>query len=472
MSKGVRELSIEDVVLIKRHLLFKDLKQKEIAFKFGVAPSVISKIKNGQRYKDVKIDENGNLIQQEEGILPEHFHIPSIEKEEKREKPIDDGTTSYRVEFIENYFKRTPKPNPYDEDATYIHYEAKSPKSKRFIGAIYNSRKGFFNNEWNDFISQIMFIVTKAVMTYIPVEREFDWSKVRTNGTKEYLTLNSYINKAIKHEIQEYANQINDTIKIERDGVKGWSSPSMSSLSKKASEEDGSATLGDSVTDSYWKMKKGYSRSHFLDFYTKNYERLLTKEQIKHLNVMKYYQHDRDDSYTIPYSQIPDKPYSQQSVEHNRRRIRKRIEDEYEKAPRVTLRQMAYEKEYEFWSGFMELIWIEDDRVYDQNRLMTLWLKQRKSYQYIDPLLWELTPEHVLSFKNSGSEMDSKTLYLISTYVENRMSELEQLINKWKKVVPLPIARVEEKIELDEEETAKFVSTPTGIYLIKGDRTN
>lgn len=480
MKKVIRELTVSEVAEIKWHLLKQDLKQKEIALKFGVTPSVISKINSGQRYKEIQIDENGDLIeQQKEEILPEHFNVPSFEEEEEREKAINDESTPFRVEFVSKYFKRKePRKDSYDEKATYIHYEPVSKKSRRFIFSLYRQYSGLFNREWSDFISQVMFVVTRITMTFEPREKDFDWTKVMTDGTKESSTLHDYINKAIRTEIQTYANEINETIKVERDGVIGWSTPSMTSLNQRANDEDDSAYIGDYVTTSYWHMEEGYLGSQFLDWYSENYKNLLTKGQIKYLNTMKYFERDRNDKYTVPYSKIPDvyKPYSQQAVEHNRRRIRERVEGAYEKVHPSTLRKMGFQKEYQFWTSFMDFVWIDDDRIDEQSRLLTAWLKQRVDSPYMTDMFWHLKPEHVLAFNRDRSEIAVNTLYIIVEYAEDRMKYLEKLIEREKKVAPFVRKFAERGQVHDEpEQTAaqskphRFVSTPSGIFHVKGD---
>jgi len=71
MARGITEmskpkknikLSLEDVISIKRHLLFKDLSGKEIALKFGISTSLVSSIKKGASYPKVQLDENGDYI--------------------------------------------------------------------------------------------------------------------------------------------------------------------------------------------------------------------------------------------------------------------------------------------------------------------------------------------------------------------------------------------------------------------------
>lgn len=60
-GKGVNHyrssLLIEQVIMIKELLKDKNNKQKEIAEKFNVSPKVISEIKSGKTYKEIKTDE-------------------------------------------------------------------------------------------------------------------------------------------------------------------------------------------------------------------------------------------------------------------------------------------------------------------------------------------------------------------------------------------------------------------------------
>lgn len=62
MAKKKKVLTIDDVVSIKRHLLFKELNGKEIAKKFDVTATTISRIKLGQQFAEVVLDENGDYI--------------------------------------------------------------------------------------------------------------------------------------------------------------------------------------------------------------------------------------------------------------------------------------------------------------------------------------------------------------------------------------------------------------------------
>ncbi|WP_203246319.1 helix-turn-helix domain-containing protein [Sporosarcina beigongshangi] len=489
------KLTIESVVLIKQHLMKKDLKQKEIALKFGVVPSVISKIKNGQRFSEVRIDEHGNYVRPEVvEILPEHFPIPSInEDEDKPLKGIEDGTTKHRVEFIEKYFRRKePEADPYDDKATHIHYEPVGKKSRRFIFGLYKQYGWLFNREWNDFISEVMLSVTKKVMTFIPNDKDFDWSKVMTDGTKESSILHANINKAIRTDIREYANQINDSIQVQQDGVVGWSKPDMSSLDKLVQIKEGTESLSDSagVTSSFWKMKEDYAGSQFLDWFSGNHEQLLTEGQVIYLNTMKYFQRDENDDYTVPYSEIPEayKPFSQQSVEHNRRRIRERVEIAYESVKPVTLRQLGHDKEIQFWSSYMDLVEIDDDRIDEQGRLLSGWILQRIDYKPMIEMFWQLDAVDVLAIHGSGSEISNNILYKITDYVEQRILYLEELKKKSEKVVPFKRVKSEYGGLTQEEyrkrenqrkadelkakqtgrnETVRFRSTPNGIYLIE-----
>lgn len=474
MSKIKRELSIIEVAQIKKHLLFKDMKQKEIASKFGVVPSLITKIKKGLIYKEVEIDADGQLIEEVVRDQPEDFILPPHQQEDKKDVAISDESTPLRVQFIENFFRRRdPKVNRYDDSATSIHYEPSDPYAKRYTGALYNSSKWLFNNEWDDFISQVMLIVTKTVMTYEPSDKSFAWKMVNTKGSKEYSSLCSFINKAIKYDLRKYANQINDSILVKQDGLKGYSKPSQSSLDKKVETEEGSVCLSEheGVQSSFWQMKEGYQGSHFLDWYSQNHENILTKGQANFMNVIKYFQREDTDSYTVPYNQLPEdyKPFTQQAIEHNRRRIRDRVEEAYYNERPITLRHMQFQKEYQFWSSFYELIWIDDERIDEQNRLMTNWIKQRIKTDYISLMTWHLSAEDVIQLNDSGSEIKASTLYSIVNFVEERKSYLEELLRKYEKIVPFPISdsNIEDDTLDGTEKNGKFVSTPTGIFLVE-----
>ncbi|MED4080879.1 hypothetical protein P4637_09460 [Halalkalibacterium halodurans] len=109
-------------------------------------------------------------------------------------------------------------------------------------------------------------------------------------------------------------------------------------------------------------MRDSYATSHFLDWFSKEREDILTKEQIRFLSIMKYFQRDRFDEYTIPYSQLPDKckPYSESARDHHKRRIKGRIENAYANAEKKSLREMAEDRELEFGAEFMEIVEIDD----------------------------------------------------------------------------------------------------------------
>lgn len=470
MSKIKRDLSILDVAQIKKHLMLNDLKQKEIAFKFGVVPSVISKIKNGQRYSEVKIDENGELLEQEvEQILPEHFYVPSMQMvEDEPLVKVDDESTIYRVQFIENYFRKTNKQDTFDESVTYVHYEPVSKISRRFIFALYKQHSFLFNKNWKDFISQVMYSTTKTVMTFMPTDNDFDWSMVMSDLTKESSILHDNINKAIKTDIAFYANQINGSIKVERDGKVGWSHAYTESLDKQLDINGDKTTVSDyeGVQTSFWNMKEKYTGSHFLEWYEGNYKQILTSGQIKFMNIMKYYQRDDNDTYTVPYREIPEKykPYTESSRDHNRRRIRERVESAYEQVTTVSLRKMGHTHEYEFWSGFIELAWMDDEHIEEQNRLLTTWLSQRISHSYIADMFWKMESHDVLAFREAGSELAAQSLYRIFDYAEKRMKQLEEWIKSDNKIIAFPTRR---KIEEVSTDVPRYVSTPSGIHLVK-----
>ncbi|MDN4607371.1 hypothetical protein P5G49_07725 [Sporosarcina sp. F6_3S_P_2] len=120
----------------------------------------------------------------------------------------------------------------------------------------------------------------------------------------------------------------------------------------------------------------------------------------------------------------------------------------------------------------MEWCWIEDERIDEQSRLMKTWLKSRVDNPYIVNMLWHFDSENVLAFRRAGSEMDSKTLYVVAEYAEERMKFLVKCIERESKIVPLVRKVEKEVIEQDEQiddEAVRFVSTPTGIFQVKRD---
>lgn len=447
MSKKA-DLTIDDVAAIKRHLMFKDLKQKEIAEKFNVAPSAISKIKNGHSHKDVEIDEFGNLIEEE--ILPENFHVPTDGSEEKKAEPIDDDTTPYRFKFVEEYFTKVGE-----------HYEPTNRHAKRLIGSLWKSQGWLFNYENDDFMSCVMASVTETVFTFKP-RGQFDWSNVFIAGTREQKTLHDNINKALRSDVNKYVNQLNDSYLVQIDGQKGWARPQVSSLDELIEVDEGSIPLVDELGSeaSHFNLNDDYVGSHFLNWFAESHKELLTNEQVRFLNVMKFYQRDSDDdSYTISYSQIDDKykPYTESSRDHHRRRIKKSVEDAYKDEVKQTLRQMKHERELEFWQSFIDLIELDDEQIDRQNELLSSWIKQRIDDDFMTSIFWQLDAKDVLNVRNAPSSgIIGVTLYKIVELIEHRVEHLNEFKNK---VVRFPVKResAEDRRKRENERIAQYL---------------
>lgn len=313
------KLRENDVVEIKRLLQKGELNNKQIGELFSVNGQQISRIKTGKRWGNVKIDENGNRIDNQ--ISPENFIVEVEEKEDKKIDIIDDETTQFRKDFIEGYFSKKSKD----------HYEPTSMMSKRFIGGIWNSKKWLFNNEWDDFISEVMLVTTNAVIEFKPKDINFDWSKINDESSKEHSTINSYINKAIKARLLDYANELNNSYLEQKDNVKEWKKVDVGSVDALIENDGAETAIIDTLSDehNFFKMKDNYVGSPFLNWFKGNYEDLLTDEQIRFLNVYKYYL-PFESSYVEPYSKIKNKPYTENQINHHIRRIRERVENAWQ----------------------------------------------------------------------------------------------------------------------------------------------
>ncbi|WP_339227823.1 hypothetical protein NSQ77_19920 [Oceanobacillus sp. FSL K6-2867] len=416
------KLNSNDVAKIKFLILQGELTQKQIGEQFGVASQQISRIKTGKRWAEVEIDDNGNHIQKEIEIVPENFKVNFVEDEPETVNIVDDESSQYRVKFINDYFHKK-------KGGVYPHYEPTAQKSKRFIGALWNSYKWLFNNEYNDFISEVMMATTEKVMTFEPKDKDFNWEYVKVAGTKEHLILNDNINKAIKTAIIEYANKINNSYKVESNGEISWMKPIVESIDVVNNNGEGDFPLIEELPNemNLFHMKNDYFGSQFLDWFSGEHLEFLTDGQIRFLNTTKYFQRDRDDNYVIPFSQLPDecKPYSQQAIDHNKRRIRMRTEEEYLKVEKLSLRELYDEKELKLLQGFIDIVEIDDDRIHKQNELLSKWLMEHIDNQFVEDILFEMDSDGILEIR-TGS-MSNMLLYKIAEMVEERVAYLESL---------------------------------------------
>lgn len=399
------KLTIDDVAEIKKYLMLGEMTQQEIADVFATTRKTISKIKN-----------NKYVVKEEIEIAPENYPVPYIEDDPKTITSVDDDTTPYRLKFVESYFIKKSK----------NHFEPSSKKSKRFIGALWNSNRWLFNNEWDDFISQVMMVVTEKVMTFEPLDKDFNWEYVEVAGTREHSIINDNINKAIKTAIIEYANHINNSYKVESNGEISWIKPVVDSIDAVTNNEDGDFPVIEVSNEmNIFHMKDDYFGSQFLDFFSENHEEILTTGQIKFLNTMKYFQRERDDKYIVPYSQLPEecKPYSQQAIEHNKRRIRLRTEEEYLKIKKLSLREHYYDKELMLLQSFMELVEIEDSKIHEQKDLMSKWLIEHLDNEFIEDILNDLDVESIIEIQSG--DISNLTLYKIADIVQKRANFLK-----------------------------------------------
>ncbi|MBS4207463.1 hypothetical protein [Bacillus sp. FJAT-50079] len=411
------KLSTEDVIEIKRLLagFGGKISQQKIADKFGVSRGTITDIRFNKTYKNVVIDENGNYINNEIEILPENFPVPIIEEVEEKESPIQDETKEYRVKFVEEYFVKKGK-----------RHEPNSKKSKSFIYSIWHSYKWLFNNEENDFMSEIMLSVTRTVMTFQPKDKYFDWSKVSTAGTREYSILHDNVNKIIKTDVKNYANEVNNNYSVKKDGQVEWLKPVVESFDTVLSGEDGDSSLIEFLSDemNHFHMKDDYFYSHFLDWFSNSHEDILTKDQIKFLNIMKFFQRDRDDEYLTPYSQLPDtcKPYSESAVGSMRHRLKHSTEEAYAVVEKKGLREMSIDKELKFWAEFMGIL-KDDGNLNEQNEILSKWVIEKKENNFMEKILFNVDADGILSIRKN--EISSKLLYKIVVLIENRIEELK-----------------------------------------------
>jgi hypothetical protein len=337
---------------------------------------------------------------------------------------VEDETTEYRMKFIEGYFKKKSK----------YSYIPTSVKSRRFINSIWGKNKWLFNDEWDDFISEIMLITTNVVMNFKPKDDGFDWSKVTISGTKEYRVLHDNINKAIKGDILKYANKINNNYSTKRNGKIEWHKPNVSSLDAPMENNDSDGgelieTLSDD--DNLFNLKNDYVGSHFLDWFSHEYEHVLTKGQVQFLAKMKYFQREPDDKYTIPYSQLPDgvKPYSETARNKQYGRIRERTEKAYEQVEKMGLREMGFDKEIDFWQEFIELIEIEDERLHKQNRLLSKWIKDHEDNHFVEDILFDFKADDILEIR-LNKVIPSSVLYKIVEMVKDRVDFLNMIRDK------------------------------------------
>ncbi|WP_416147911.1 hypothetical protein ACM26V_16900 [Salipaludibacillus sp. HK11] len=405
------------------------LTHKEISKLFGVARTAITRINSGERWSEIQIDENGNCRMEE--IAPENFPVYVEKEDETKITKIDDKTTEYRLQFLDDYFVKKIKDN--GRSSIVTQFEVSTPKSRRFIGSLWKSYGWLFNNENDDFMSMIMFSVTKKVMTFKPINSDFEWSKVVISGTKENTIMHDNINKIIKTDLHNYANKINNSYKVEIDGEAEWCKPVTKSLDEVASTEDGDFPLMDELGEesNLFYIRNDYIGSHFLDWFRGEHDKVLTAGQIRYLNVMKLFQRDRNDDYTIPYNQLPNecKPYTESAIDHNRQRLKKRVEDAYDQVPKLSLREMNYMKEINFFESFMEIVEIEDERIDEQNGLLEEWIKSRVDNDFLSNLLFEMDADDIVAI-NSSKRIKNKDLYKIVGLVENRIASLRSLLDE------------------------------------------
>lgn len=423
-SRFKEELLNQDIADIKYISMKKYLNQTELAKHFNVSTAVINDILHEQTYTHIVIDEFGDYVLDDE-ISPENFHVPSISIVEETEtvKRIDDETTEFRLKFIEGYFTKKGK-----------RYLPKSKISKSFIFKLWNTYEWLFNSEWDDFISETMSIVTITTFNYQPDFKPFRIEHLLISGTKEHSSINSYINKAIKAGLQDYANKINDSYAVQVNNVKGWAKPTVKSTDETFSNEEGELSLSDVIGEesNHFHLNENYTANFFMDWFSKNKEKILTYEQMKFLKIISLYQRDNTyDKYTIAYTHIPeeDKPYSESAIGSMRERIKTSVEDVWEKTEEKSLRQMRFEREIGFWQEFIRLVKIKDDCVPVQNRLLSKWLIKRLNYEFMEDVLFSLSAEDVLSIRND-KEIRALTLYKIADYVVKRIEYLKGLDSK------------------------------------------
>lgn len=213
------KLKVDDVVKVKR-MLQQKYKHKDIEAATGVSVGNIKSISRGKAWKHIQIDSNGDIIKKE--YSPEDYPVYYIDDEINKPDGIDvvwDENTKYKIEFIDNYFEKRIVHAKGDKSVSKTRIEPKERISKNFIFGLWKRFKWLYNDEYDDFISFIMLVVAHYTLTFQPENEDFDWSRINDNGTKENLGLHSYLTKNIKYRVKMYADHINDTYRVQKDGI-------------------------------------------------------------------------------------------------------------------------------------------------------------------------------------------------------------------------------------------------------------
>jgi len=409
-----------DVAKIKYLIRLGELNLQQIANQFGVDGSMVSRIKSGKRWAEIEIDESGNLIEKEflpieKEFLPEDYTVIVSESYKEQER-IEEESYIHRCLFVESYFIKKGK--YYIQPATV--------ESKRYIGGIWRSRSFLFD-DFEDFIAHVALSVTEGVMKFKSNDADFNWQMVNAEGYKENRILHDYINKKIKTDIQEYANQINDVYKEQKNLEMTWVKPIIKSFDFVNETEEGSFSLSDEISSEmnlFHVDENRYSMNHFLQFFYENVNEL-NNDQNDFLKVMEFFQRDRNCQYTAPYRAIENKPYSERAKANHYKRIRQKMDALYKSEKKLTHIQMDAKRELKFWAGLVEIV-ESDENLNSQNEELSIWVSERMNFDYLDVVFEQMEQLEILEIVRS--EMTNKTLYRVYALVVERVEQLKKVI--------------------------------------------
>lgn len=411
------------------------------------------------------VDLRFQLGDEKEEIILDKRYIKRIRKTKPKVKKVDIPALSkeelnfidkQKKEFLNNYFIKKVK--RYGGDAKEnqvceVRYEPREPVARRIIFKAYNVHKITFNNDWSEFISVVISIVSDTVIKFGTTRRmkNFDWSTLNEDRSKSNLVLKKHITEMLKHGLADEGNirqniaRTSVTVeengeKVEKSAYVGLTTNSTDVIAKNDGEGEDTALI-EFISDKNRYSGIGgrfYQPNHFLRFFLENKEDILTKGQLEFYETMPKYLHEEGDSYTLSYSQDKTQIYSTNQRNGRYRRINERVLEAYKKAfpngDEITLLQMKKESDLQLLNELIDIAYNDDTAdLSDLNTYISNWVNEQlnnDSNDVVSNLLHdELTAEELTHMNRSlhnGYPISNKLTYKIISLIENKIQQLEE----------------------------------------------
>jgi hypothetical protein len=337
--------------------------------------------------------------------------------------------------YFEGLFKQVTIRYPYEVNGKYIDFSlgCTNENLNKYFNKLYHKYKKKYSHI--DFMNECMYHTNIAIQRF-SVRDEGSWKGIIDGTDKANISrLISNIKTTVENELIRF---MNDDVKFTRgevDGEKGqhlkikFNFTSLDTLLMGAEGEETTLINNVDSEQGFWSEKEGYNATHFSKWFKENKHRIITKSQKRLLDNLAKCQHERDGYTENDIKQVTG--VDSYKINTYLKRIKERVlkcwEQENPMGNKTQL-QMMKDKELEFWSGLMNIVYSDD---VEQNKRISKWIINNLENEMLsniidDNLILECNISFVKSLKE-GMEVQSKVLYELVAAVEERLDYLQTL---------------------------------------------